>query len=130
MPLRCLIIDDDPNFRQEMRGLLTEQGLDIVATAGSKADALRQITQLTPDIALIDIDLGSDSGFELARELHQQPTPPQTILISTHDETEYTDLIQASPAIGFLPKIDISATTIQQLLNTTHNPNPPKPNAI
>jgi DNA-binding NarL/FixJ family response regulator len=119
MRLRCLIVDDNASFREEMHGLLAEQGLDVVGGAGSAADAHRQIAELRPDVALIDIDLGGESGLELARQLREQPgqgAVPHLILISTHDEAEYADLIEASSAIGFLAKIDLSAATIRQML--------------
>jgi DNA-binding NarL/FixJ family response regulator len=119
MRLRCLIVDDNASFRQEMSGLLAEQGLEVVGGAGSAADARRQIRELRPDVALIDIDLGGESGFELARQLREQPGPgavPHLILISTHDEAEYADLIEASAAIGFVAKIDLSAATIRRML--------------
>jgi DNA-binding NarL/FixJ family response regulator len=121
MDLRCLIVDDNASFREEMRGLLTEQGLEVVGGAGSAADARRQIAELRPDVALIDIDLGGESGFALARQLREQPgqgAVPHLILISTHDEAEYSDLIEASSAIGFLAKIDLSAATIRRMLAT------------
>ena len=119
MPWRCLIVDDNASFREEMRGLLVEQGLDVVGGAGSGAEALQQIAELGPDVALIDIDLGEESGLELARRLGQRPgqaAVPHVILISTHAEAEYADLIEASSAIGFLAKIDVSAATIRQML--------------
>jgi DNA-binding NarL/FixJ family response regulator len=119
MPLRCLIVDDNASFREEMRGLLMEQGLDVVGGAGSAAEAFAQIAELRPDVVLIDIDLGGESGLELARQLREQPgraDAPHLILISTHDETEYADLIEASSAIGFLAKIDLSAATIRRLV--------------
>jgi DNA-binding NarL/FixJ family response regulator len=102
-----------------MRALLVEQGLDVVGGAGSAADAHRQIAELRPEIALIDIDLGSDSGLELARQLGKEPTDaatPHIILISTHDEAEYADLIQATSAVGFLAKNDLSAASIRRVL--------------
>ena len=116
MPLRCLIVDDNASFREEMRGLLAEQGLDVVGGAGSGAEAVRQIAELGPEVALIDIDLGEESGLELARRLRETPgqaAVPYVILISTHDEAEYADLIEASSAIGFLAKIDVSAAAIR-----------------
>jgi DNA-binding NarL/FixJ family response regulator len=119
IPLRYLIVDDNTSFREEMRGLLLEQGLDVVGGAGSAAEGLRQIAELRPDVALIDIDLGGESGFELARQLSKEPrgaTGPHVILISTHDEAEYADLIQASSAIGFLAKSDLSAASIRRML--------------
>jgi DNA-binding NarL/FixJ family response regulator len=119
MPLRCLIVDDNASFREEMRGLLAEQGLDVVGGAESGAEAVQQIAALRPDVALIDIDLGEESGLEVARRLRERrdrAAVPHVILISTHDEAEYADLIEASSAIGFLAKIDVSAAMIRQML--------------
>jgi DNA-binding NarL/FixJ family response regulator len=118
IPSRCLIVDDNTSFREEMRGLLVEQGLDVVGGAASAADAHRQIAELRPDVALIDIDLGGDSGLKLARQLRKEPraAAPHVILISTHDEAEYADLIRASSAIGFLAKGDLSAASIRRML--------------
>src|SRR3954463_1349607 len=94
MRVRCLIVDDNASFREEMRGLLVEQGLDVVGGAGSAAEGLRQIAELRPDVALIEIDLGDASGLELPRQLSKEPrdaAAPHVILISTHDEAEYRD---------------------------------------
>ena len=118
IPLRCLIVDDTTSFREEMRGLLLEEGFDVVGGAGSAAEGLRQIAELRPEVALIDIDLGDKSGLELARQLRNKSgqAAPHVILISTHDEAEYADLIQASSAIGFLAKSDLSAASIRRTL--------------
>jgi DNA-binding NarL/FixJ family response regulator len=129
--LRCLIVDDNVSFREEMRGLLAEQGLDVVGGAGSAADAHRQIAELRPDVALIDIDLGGESGFELARRLREEPGQaaiPRLILISTHDEAEYSDLITDSAAIGFLAKIDLSAAKIRRMLAAVNGTDPSRTN--
>ena len=122
MSIRCLIVDDNSSFRDEMRGLLEEQGIDVVGTAACGADALEQIAELRPDVALIDIDLGEESGLALARQLRGNPcraAAPKVILISTHDESEYADLIAASSAAGFLAKTELSAAAIRGLLATT-----------
>jgi DNA-binding NarL/FixJ family response regulator len=118
MHLRCLIVDDNASFRGEVRGLLQEQGLDVVGTAGSGAEAVRLIEELRPDVVLIDIDLGGESGLDLARRLGggESRALPQVILISTYDEGEYADLIAASPAAGFLAKTDLSAAAISHML--------------
>jgi DNA-binding NarL/FixJ family response regulator len=120
MPLRCLIVDDNASFRDEMRGLLQEQGMDVVGGAASGDEALRQIAELRPDVVLIDIDLRGESGFEVARRLRDglSGTGPHVILISTHDEREYADLIEASPAVGFIAKTALSAGTIRRILAT------------
>jgi DNA-binding NarL/FixJ family response regulator len=118
MPIRCLIVDDNAGFRREMGGLLTEQGLEVVGGAASAAEALQQITELRPDVALIDIDLGRDSGLTLATRLRETPEPavPNVILISTYDEAAFAELIERSSALGFLSKTELSGTAIRRML--------------
>ena len=127
MSIRCLIVDDNSSFRHEMQGLLEEQGMDVVGTAASGAEALQQIAELRPDVALIDIDLGRESGLALARQLREgasHAAAPNVILISTHDESEYADLIVASSAAGFLAKTELSAATIRRMLAAVNGSEP------
>ena len=116
--LRCLIVDDSPRFLDAARGLLERQGITVVGVASTSADALRRARELRPDVTLVDIDLGGESGLELARRLHHQagPAPARVILVSTHAEQDYADLIAASPAVGFLSKTALSAGAIRDLL--------------
>jgi DNA-binding NarL/FixJ family response regulator len=116
--LRCLIVDDSPRFLDAARGLLERQGVTVVGVASNGADALQRTGELRPDVTLLDIDLGGESGLELARRLHEQAgqVPAPVILISTHAEQDYAELIAASPAIGFLPKTALSGDAIRGLL--------------
>jgi DNA-binding NarL/FixJ family response regulator len=119
VPLRCLIVDDNSGFRDEMRALLEEQGIVVVGDAASGKEALRKIGEARPDVVLIDIDLREESGLALTRTLADDVNGaalPTVILISTHDESEYADLIEASPAVGFLAKTELSAATIRRML--------------
>jgi DNA-binding NarL/FixJ family response regulator len=118
MALRCLIVDDSPRFLEAARGLLEREGVSVVGVATSYAEALRRVAELRPDVTLVDIDLGGQSGFEVLRQLHRtsELATAKTILISTHDEVDYADLIAASPAVGFLPKAALSADAIRDLL--------------
>jgi hypothetical protein len=59
---------------------------------------------------------GGESGLELARRLSGQAGPAPVILISTHAEQDYVELIAFSPAVGFLPKTALSAGAIRELL--------------
>ena len=106
MTLRCLIVDDSPRFLAAARRLLERQGMTVLGEASATAEALRLVAELRPDVVLVDIDLGGESGFELARRLDRQPghPPAPVILISTHDEEDYADLLADSPAVGFLSK--------------------------
>ena len=119
MSLRCLIVDDSPRFGEEARGLLGHEGISVVGIAASGDEAVRLTQALRPDLALVDISLGEESGFDVARRLvdSSNPEPPAVILISTYDEREFTGRIEASPALGFIPKTALSAESIRRLLD-------------
>jgi CheY-like chemotaxis protein len=112
--LRCLIVDDSPRFLEAARGLLEGQGVAVVGVASNSAEALQRAGELRPDVTLLDIDLGGESGL----------APAPVILISTHAEQDYAELIAASPAIGFLPKTTLSADAIRDLLADHGGPRP------
>jgi len=116
--LRCLIIDDSKLFQDAARSLLELGGITVVGVASDAAEAVQRAEELRPDVTLLDVDLGGASGFDLARRLQEEPGIPraQLILISTHREADYADLIAASPVLGFLPKSSLSARAIRDLL--------------
>jgi DNA-binding NarL/FixJ family response regulator len=117
MPIRCLIVDDSAAFLKAARSLLEKEGVAVVGVASTGAEALRQTRQLRPDVTLLDIDLAGESGFDLARQLTEDgQVPPRMILISTHAEADFADLIAESPVAGFLSKSDLSAQAIRLIL--------------
>ena len=80
MTLRCLIVDDSPSFLRAARGLLERQGIAVVGTASTSDEAVALAAELRPDVTLLDIDLGGESGFELVQRL----APAPTVLMSIH----------------------------------------------
>ncbi|MCW2724600.1 MAG: putative transcriptional regulator [Frankiales bacterium] len=116
--LSCLIVDDNPRFLAAARDLLEREGVTVVGVASTSAEALQAVAALRPDVTLLDIDLGGESGFDLAARLHRDAglTPSRVILISTHAEQDYAELIGASPVVGFVSKSALSADAIRDLL--------------
>src|SRR5262249_26258643 len=101
--LRCLIVDDSPRFGEEARSLLEHEGVSVVGLAGSGDEAVRLAEALRPNLVLVDISLGKESGFDVAHRLVESsnPDPPAVIFVSTYDEREFRSRIDASPAVGF-----------------------------
>jgi DNA-binding NarL/FixJ family response regulator len=114
---RYLIVDDSPAFLSAARNLLEREGLAVVGVAANVSECLRSVDQLAPDVILVDIDLGSDSGFELARRLARRRIRADVIFISMHAADDYTDLIAASGAAGFVSKSELSRATIERALS-------------
>lgn len=124
MPLRRLLVDDNDAFLEAARALLERQGVQVAGVASNIAGALRQARALSPDVILVDIGLGEESGFELARLLVAdgqggQRVHADVILISAQAERDYADLIAECPAAGFLHKPELSAQRIRQILGHT-----------
>jgi DNA-binding NarL/FixJ family response regulator len=119
MPLRCLIVDDNPRFGDEARSLLEHEGVSVVGVAASGDEAVVLAEQLRPDLALVDISLGDESGFDVAHRLVDSSKMPAlaVILVSTYDEEEFSGRIARSPALGFIAKTRLSAERIRQLLD-------------
>jgi CheY-like chemotaxis protein len=124
MPIRCLLVDDNEAFLEAASVLLEREGLTIVGVASSIAEALRQARALRPDVILVDIGLGDESGFDLAQILARdgqggQGVGADVILISARAETDYTDMLAESPAAGFLAKSELSARGISRILGSS-----------
>jgi DNA-binding NarL/FixJ family response regulator len=116
MAVRCLIVDDNRRFLRAARTLLEREGLTILGVATTSAEALQQAATLRPDVVLVDVALGNESGFELARRLVADHGHGAVILISTRSEVELADAIGLSPAAGFLAKSELSAGAIRALV--------------
>ena len=117
MPLRCLIVDDSERFLEVARTGLSRDGVEVVGTASTSADALQEVERLHPDVVLVDINLGEESGFDLSRRLAALPySRPRIVLISTRAEEDLAELISASPAVGFIAKARLSSNALRELL--------------
>jgi len=109
--IRCLIVDDSQPFLDAARLLLEREGVDVVGVATTSTEALRLEGVLRPDVVLVDVRLGDESGFDLTLRLSSA-----VILISTHAQSEYAEQIAASPAAGFIPKAELSASAVLRLV--------------
>jgi DNA-binding response OmpR family regulator len=97
---------------QAARDLLAREGIRVAVVASTGAEARRQCRDLRPDAMLVDIDLGRESGFDIARQLAsgQEGKSPRVILIAE------------SPALSFLPKPGLSGTAIRAILAAPGEP--------
>ena len=113
-----MIVDDSADFREAARALLEREGMKVVAVASTGQEALARAGELRPDVTLVDIDLNGESGFTVARDLVDDGgvDAGSVILISAYAKEEFADLIEASPAAGFVSKSDLSANAIGALL--------------
>ncbi len=114
--LRVLIVDDSSHFLSAARGVLEQGGATVVGAASTSAEALHLADELGPDVVLVDVDLGDESGFDLAERL-AAADHARVVMISAYPESELADLIAASPAVGFVAKSELSARAVSELLS-------------
>jgi DNA-binding NarL/FixJ family response regulator len=118
MPLRLVIVDDNAPFLAALRDILQGRDLSVVGEAATAAEALQRVAELRPDVVLLDIDLGDDNGIELAQQLADDAgsAAPEMIFISAYPADDFADIVEQSPALGFISKSDLSASAITELL--------------
>jgi DNA-binding NarL/FixJ family response regulator len=119
MALRCLIVDDNAAFVTAATGLLEREGVDVVGAAATVSALPGLARELRPDVVLVDVDLGSENGFDAVGRLAVElgPDAPPTILMSTYAEKDFTELVVASPALGFVSKSELSRDALDALLS-------------
>jgi len=88
MPLRLVLIEDHQALREGLQLLLGQQGIDVLATAGTKAEGQRLVEQHKPDVALIDIALGDESGIDLTAQLIDSDPERRIVLYTGSNEIE------------------------------------------
>ena len=112
------MVDDHWLFVEAARDRLEGEGLRVVGVAATSAEAVRRAGELRPEVVLVDVMLGGESGFELARRLAgRRDGGPAVILISTCPAADLAGLLAGSPAAGFVPKEELSAGAIRRIVD-------------
>jgi DNA-binding NarL/FixJ family response regulator len=112
-----LIVDDSSDFLDAARQLLADDGVTVIGVAATSDRAVAETLALRPDVALVDIDLGAERGVDVARRLAELPSGgPPVVLISAESGRELAEVVDASGALGFVSKTDLSGDAIRKLL--------------
>ena len=102
---RILLVDDHEIIRRGLHVFVeTDPGLEVCAEAESAAEALEKCAEFSPDIALIDLSLGSDSGLDLIKEIAKRFPDVKTLAVSMLDEQIYAERVLKAGGYGFISK--------------------------
>src|SRR2546430_859080 len=118
MPLRTLIVDDEPIARRVLREELEQfDEVEIAGEAGDGAEALSQIRRLRPDLMFLDLQMPGMDGFEVIRSLRMAPSIPVIVIVTAHNE-HAIEAFEAG-AIDYLQKPVVQerlAATLERVL--------------
>jgi DNA-binding NarL/FixJ family response regulator len=119
MGLRCFIVDDSTDFLDAARSRLESDGVTVVGVASTIDEALARLDRAEPDVVLVDVNLGSESGLDLARRIQTETNvdPAQVVLISTHAAEDLIDLVESVPAAALLSKTALSGVALRRILD-------------
>src|SRR5687768_9331254 len=115
--MKVLIVDDHEGFRASARRMLEADGFEVVAEAGSGAEALQAADAWSPELVLLDVHLPDIQGFEVAERLLVNGATPAVVLTSSHDASDLAPLIERSGARGFVPKSELSGEVLRRILH-------------
>ncbi len=112
--MKVLIVDDHEGFRASVRRMLEADGFEVVAEAGSGAEALLAADTWKPELVLLDVHLPDIQGFEVAERLRVNGSAPAIVLTSSHDASDLGPVLEGS---GFIPKSDLSGEALRRILD-------------
>lgn len=111
MPLlnKVLVVEDHPIFLKGLVHLLgSEPGYQIIAEATNRRQALDLLAEKKPDVVLVDLTLGDDSGLDLIKDIRAQAPSVRILVLSMHDERFYAERALAAGAHGYCMKEEAS----------------------
>ena len=119
MARSVLVVGDHPGFRAQARALLAAAGHEVVGEAADGQSGVCVARDLSPDVMLLDVQLPDITGLEVGPLVQALRDPPAIVLISGRDASDYGRRIKRSGARGFISKAELSARTLEAVLEGT-----------
>lgn len=102
--IRVFLVDDHPIVREGVRSYLTSRSIAVVGEASDAPEALRKIKKLAPDVIVLDVNLPSFDGGELALRLRRLVPRSKLIAFSIHSSEEYVIRMSRCGVQGYVIK--------------------------
>ncbi|MFI5566293.1 response regulator [Streptomyces sp. NPDC051740] len=103
-PIKVMVVDDHPMWRDAVARDLSESGFEVVATAGDGDQAVRRAKAVTPDVLVLDLNLPGKPGVQVCKEVVAANPAVRVLVLSASGE--HADVLEAvkSGATGYLLK--------------------------
>ena len=111
--IHILVVDDHPAVRQGLALLLAPEGICVCAEASGQAEALKALAEAKPDLALVDLSLGGESGESLVTDLREREVP--SLVYSMHDDARHVEDAFAAGAVGYVTKRESHGVLVEAI---------------
>ncbi|GAB4456905.1 MAG: hypothetical protein Kow0070_07880 [Anaerolineales bacterium] len=123
-PIRILLVDDSPYFLAAARDFLRLQAdFDVVGVAGESQGMLAQIAEETPDVILLDLNVGDRSGLDLIPLIKSTAPGAKIIVLTVMEEEPYRDAALHAGADAFVRKTEMSRKLISVIAELSDHDN-------
>jgi two-component system nitrate/nitrite response regulator NarL len=102
--IRVFLVDDHPIVREGVRSFLTNHAISVVGEASDAKEALRKVVKLAPDVIVLDVNLPTIDGGELARRLRRLIPKTKLIAFSIHSSEVYVVKMARCGVQGYVTK--------------------------
>lgn len=120
-PIRIVVVDDHPLFRQGVIDTISlETDLVVAGEATTGEDALEIIRSLNPDVAIIDVNLPGMNGQQVVQNLVNEKSTTRTILLTAYDDAEQKLHAMKVGAFGYCVK-DVQPEVLAQNIREIYN---------
>lgn len=118
--IRVVIADDHTVVRQGIKGVLEEvDGLEIVGEAGDGDEALKLVSEVDPDVVVLDVNMPGKTGLEVAKTLRDGGSGVRILILSMHDDPEYVLQAVRAGADGYVLK-DVAPAELRDAVVAVH----------
>jgi DNA-binding NarL/FixJ family response regulator len=102
--IRVLVVDDHPMVREGLRSMLNGDGIEVVAEAGTAAEAVQAAERARPDVVLLDVELPDGDGLGVLGRIKARMPGTSVLIVTMHDESRLVRQAVAAGAAGYVLK--------------------------
>ena len=114
--ISVLLVDDSPDFLQLVGVWLShEEGLEVVGSATSAAEAIALVAKLCPRVVVMDVEMPGMNGIEATSRLKSRAAPPAVVMLSLHCDPAYRAAAAEAGADGFVSKSQFATELVPSL---------------
>ena len=121
MNCSVIIVDDHPLFSRGLAQLIeTQKDYKVIGMAKDRNEALSLLDKETPDLAIVDLNLGQEDGLELIKDILTIHPHTKILVLSMHDERFYAERALKAGAKGYIMKAEAETQVINAIKTVTN----------